>query len=253
MTKPGNKKSPGTPARELKHPDVNLQGQALGRKGQQTRQRLLEAVEQLLRTKRLRELRQAEVCRVAKVSPPAFYLYFPDIEALVLEAIAINQVIPDDLYDSIDQPWASDEVFTRARAFVARYVDYWSQHYHVLKARNLAADEGDLAVRELRFSVQVPILKKIAGKIALGQERSGDSSLLPLAGAAVVLASLERLVATMRSIVDDADPNVEFTTDDLIDAEAWILTRMIGGAPPMPPGAKGRKQKRASAGRAIQA
>jgi AcrR family transcriptional regulator len=225
--KTGTRRTPAA-LRVLKHPDVNQQGQALGRKGQLTRQRLIEAVEQLLRTKRLRDLRQADVCRVAKVSPPAFYVYFADIEALVLEAIAINQVVPDDLHALLNEVWAPDQTFTKARAFVACYVDYWDQHYHVLKARNLAADEGDPQVHALRFSVQVPLMEKLAEKIAAGQAVSGDNTLAPHAGASVVMASLERLVATMRFSFD-LDPGAKMTPSDLIDAEAWVLAKMIGG------------------------
>ncbi|MET0378119.1 MAG: TetR/AcrR family transcriptional regulator [Spongiibacteraceae bacterium] len=226
------KDSMATAARRvLQHPDVNQQGQALGRKGQLTRQRLIEAAEKLLHTKRLRDLRQADVCRVAKVSPPAFYVYFPDIETLVLEAIAINQVIPDELQQLLDEIWEPSAIFSKARAFVLSYVTYWDKHYHVLKARNLAADEGDPRVHELRFSVQVPIMERLAEKISEGQQLSGDNSLAPVAGASVIMSSLERLAATMRFSIGN-DPRADMTINDLIDAEAWILTKMIGGTQP---------------------
>ena len=212
-----------------KTPKKNQQGQVLGPKGQQTRERLIKAVEQLLQTKPLRDLRQADICRTAKVSPPAFYVYFPDIESLVLEAVARNQVLPAELELLMQENWEEPEIFDKARRFVCLYLEFWSQHYHLLKMRNLASDEGDTRMINLRLSFQVPIMEQLAAKIAAGQARSGDRSLKPVAGASVVIASLERLAPTVRFAFEN-EVREDMTNDDLIDAEAWILTRMIGGA-----------------------
>jgi AcrR family transcriptional regulator len=214
------RKTPSSTKRVITHPDVNQQGQALGPKGQQTRQRLIEAVEHLLRTKRLRDLRQADVCRVAKVAPSSFYSYFPDMEALVLEAIAVNQTMPSDMQALLEEDWPPELAFSKARTFVGRYIEYWEEHFHLFKARNLAADEGDPAVHELRLSMQEPVRQHLAEKIQAGQRYTRTKYVDPEAGAAVVMASLERLMSAMSFS--------SVRSDDLIDIEAWILTRMMG-------------------------
>jgi len=63
---------------------VALDGRALGRRGQQTRTRLLEATAQMLERVGLRDLRVVDIARVVGTSPATFYQYFRDVEEAVL-------------------------------------------------------------------------------------------------------------------------------------------------------------------------
>jgi len=205
-------------------PTHNLQGQVVGRKGQLTRLRLIETLCEMLRHRPLNDLRIMDLCREAKTSPGTFYLYFKDVQDLAFEAIRLYQEIPAELDELLLAEWPAEEAFEYAQRFVAGYVRYWQERYHLLHIRNLTADQGDERMVELRHSCVVPIMERLAGKIAgASGQRSGP--LTPLAGATVIMGSLERLAALSRFHVA---PRTDMSTQDLVDAEAWVLARMLG-------------------------
>jgi AcrR family transcriptional regulator len=217
----------------------NQQGQTLGRKGMQTRERLLEALERLLADRPSRELRLADICREAEVTPPTFYIYFSDINTLLLEAVQRRQVLPEALDRLLDEPWEGAEIFPKARAFVAGYMHFWEAHYHLFKMRNLVADEGDSDMVAVRWDFQVPILERIAAKIAAA-DTAASSPMTPIAGATVIMSSLERLAAVTRlqsslerlaevPQFEAGNPvRVDMSAEDIINAEAWVLAIMLG-------------------------
>lgn len=204
-------------------PTHNLQGQVVGRKGQLTRMRLIETLCEMLRHTPLSQLRILDLCREARTSPGTFYLYFRDVQDLAFEAIRLYQEIPEELDDLLQADWPPDAAFEYARRFVTEYVRYWRERYNLLHIRNLTADQGDERMIELRHSCVVPVMERLAAKIA--QARAYNvGPLTPLAGASVVMGSLERLAAVSRV---HATPRSDMSTQDLIDAEAWVLARML--------------------------
>lgn len=205
-------------------PTHNLQGQVVGRKGQLTRLRLIDTLCEMLRHRPLNDLRVMELCRQAKTAPGTFYLYFKDVQDLAFEAIRLYQEIPAELDELLRAEWPAEEAFQSAQRFVAGYVRYWQERYHLLQIRNLTADQGDERMVELRHSCVVPIMERLAEKIASAQ-RGGAGPLTPLAGATVIMGSLERLAALSRFHVA---PRSDMSTQELIDAEAWVLARMLG-------------------------
>ena len=64
--------------------ETNQQGQSLGDKGRRTRARLLEAATKLLKTRSVREMTVMDIAKRAKTSSATFYLYFKDVEDVVL-------------------------------------------------------------------------------------------------------------------------------------------------------------------------
>ncbi|WP_340053176.1 TetR/AcrR family transcriptional regulator [Pseudomonas sp. JAI120] len=205
-------------------PTHNLQGQAVGRKGQLTRLRLIETVAELLKHRPLSEIRVLDICREASTAPGTFYLYFKDVQDLVFESIRLNQEIPPELDALLRDEWPNDQASHYSRLFVSGYVKYWEERYHLLHIRNLTADQGDERMIELRHSCLVPILECLAEKIGRGCQAE-NPPLNPLAGAAVIMGSLERLAAIFRVHVA---PRSDMSTQDLINAEAWVLARMLG-------------------------
>lgn len=206
-------------------PTYNLKGKVLGRKGQLTRARLIATLENMLKHRPLRELRVMDICREAKTAPGTFYLYFEDVEGLALEAIRKSQELPTELSELLDSDWPRDQAFDFARRFISGYVAYWEEHYHLLHTRNLTADEGNLQMIELRHSCVVPLLERIANKIRSASKHHQDDALNPVAGATVIMGSLERLAAVFRFHVSQRS---DVSSEDFIDAEAWVLARMLG-------------------------
>src|SRR5579875_835714 len=62
-----------------------VDGRVAGRRGQATRSRLLECLQEMLKTSAFRDVTVIDVARMAGTSPATFYQYFPDIEAAILE------------------------------------------------------------------------------------------------------------------------------------------------------------------------
>lgn len=207
-------------------PAVNLQGQALGRKGQLTRMRLIATLEGLLKHRPLRDLRVMDICREAKTAPGTFYLYFRDVEDLALEAIRKCQELPQELNELLIEDWPTEQSFDYAKRFINGYVAYWEERYHLLHLRNLAADEGNQAMIDLRHSCVVPLLEQVAEKIRRARSNQSTKDVLnPTAAATVFMGGLERLAAVFRFHVSLRS---DMSVDDVITAQAWVLARMLG-------------------------
>src|SRR3954447_10384868 len=116
---------------------VAIDGRALGRRGAQTRRRLLDATEELLETHGIRDLRVVDIARVVGSSPATFYQYFRDVEEAVL---ALAESVGDEiapLAARLEPPWDATHGLDDARALVDGFVGYWDRHRAVLRTRNL--------------------------------------------------------------------------------------------------------------------
>lgn len=62
-----------------------VDGRVAGRRGQATRQKLLDCLGEMLSSSPYRDVKVIDVARKAGTSPATFYQYFPDVEGAVLE------------------------------------------------------------------------------------------------------------------------------------------------------------------------
>lgn len=62
-----------------------VDGRVAGRRGQETRQKLLDCLSEMLSSSPYRDVKVIDVARRAGTSPATFYQYFPDVEGAVLE------------------------------------------------------------------------------------------------------------------------------------------------------------------------
>lgn len=205
--------------------DRNQIGQVMGRKGQDTRARLVAAASQLIATRPLRELRVTDIARQAGLGAPNFYVYFPDVGAAVLAALEQHPQSSPEVLDLLGRDWASGAGLDHAHAFVAAYLSSWKDNFALLRARNLAADEGDERFIRQRMDDIGPILQGLTAQFEAAQARGAISSQVrPQAAAGVVLAGLERLAAARRWGRDaDAIPQ-----SDIWDAAAYVLASALG-------------------------
>jgi AcrR family transcriptional regulator len=170
---------------------VALDGRALGKRGAETRRRLLDATAARLEQTGLRDLRVVDIAREVGTSPATFYQYFRDVEEAVLalaEAVG-EQAAP--LVERIDEPWEGPAGMDSARRLVDGFLRYWDDHRAVLRTRNLAAQEGDRRFRDVRNQALKPITEGLSRKV----ERSGPPGLAPYAAAAALVAMMERMAA----------------------------------------------------------
>lgn len=198
----------------------------MGQKGQVTRLRLMSVVVEILKTTPFRNLKVADIARKASISPSTFYLYFKDVEELVLEVVKSTAKTPPEVLACLDREWTQENCFEQAREFVELYGKYWDEHRDILRLRNAEADRGNENFLEERLKWSQPILDAITKKIEQGQERDAISRQATAnAIAAVLLAAIERLSGSYP--VYRHEPNT--SRPMLIDAQARILAQLIAG------------------------
>lgn len=170
---------------------VALDGRPLGRRGAETRQRLLDATAQRLEDNGLRELRVVDIARAVGLSPATFYQYFADVEAAVLAlSIAVGEET-SSLAGLLAEDWNRPDGLAFARRLVEDFIANWDEHRAVLRTRNLAAQEGDDRFRSVRNESLRPLTEGIGAKVAARQ----TSGLSPYAAAAAMVSMLERMAA----------------------------------------------------------
>lgn len=207
----------------------NLEGQTMGRKGQETRARLLEVAEEMLNTVPLRGIRAADLARKAGISPANFYLYFENVDALVLHLADQAAERAQYLIGEAQLPWSWDGPEDHVERFVRAYFDFWDANRAVLRVRNLAAEEGNWAFHSARMRVTVPLHQGFAAKIdesrASGRLPAGPHSITL---ASMALAGLERSAATYLTYPS----RYGVTRERLIDAGVYMLKTLVLGPKP---------------------
>jgi AcrR family transcriptional regulator len=204
---------------------VAIDGRALGRRGAQTRRRLLDATAELLETRGIRDLRVVDIARAVGSSPATFYQYFRDVEAAVL---ALTQEVGNDLSPLLallGQPWDADHGLDDARALVAGFVEYWDRHRAVLRTRNLAAQEGDERFRDVRNRTLGEFMSSLTDKIAEARAAGRVvDEMSPLAASAALVALIERMAAFHREL----EP-IGISREDLVETTARIIHQTVVG------------------------
>lgn len=122
----------------------------LGRKGYETRQRLLQATTELLAQRPLGDLKVTDIARVACVVQPNFYTYFSSVEDAVYAAGA--EVSADHLAVFVEMDWEGPQGMSAARRLVEAAIAFWREHGPLLATIGMLADRRheDFAVLRVR-------------------------------------------------------------------------------------------------------
>lgn len=204
---------------------VAQDGRAVGKRGAQTRRRLLDATAQLLEHHGIRDLRVVDIAREVGTSPATFYQYFRDVEEAVL-ALASDvgdEIVP--LVSLLDEPWEGERGLDAARRLVDGFLDHWDRHRAVLRTRNLAAQEGDARFREVRNRTLMMLTQRFAEKITDAQARGlVVPEIRPAAAGAALVALIERMAA----FHIDLEP-LGVSRPDLVETTARILQQTVTG------------------------
>jgi AcrR family transcriptional regulator len=184
----------------MKHPDPapdrpreNLYGQKMGRKGAETRSRLMKAVTSLLERRSIRDLSVSEIAAVAGTSSSAFYVYFDDVNEVALAvAESVEQITPE-IESLLTQHWSREDAKAKASALIKAYAAFWHEHHAILRIRNLAADEGQKRFEDVRHASVSRIHTLLCKRIA-----AANNGLDPASGASAVLVLVERVATIAR-------------------------------------------------------
>lgn len=144
----------------------NLLGQKMGRKGRETRQKIMDAVLELLKTSSYKDLSVSDIASQADLSNATFYVYFKDVEELLYACVLAAALDLDELHAILDSEWSADNVREKVRRYVEVYNELWEKYRVELRVRNLEADQGNLRFLNLRIETTRDLLQKLGKKIA---------------------------------------------------------------------------------------
>jgi AcrR family transcriptional regulator len=183
----------------------NLLGQRLGRKGQETRERILQAALQLFDRPQDTQLTLSAVARTASVGMTTLYLYFPDLGDLVLAALTRVMDSADDAYlDRLRTRWPDDRLEECCLDFLRAHYRFWCDHARILHMRNSFADADDVRFVEYRDRESYPLIGMLVRQMdgdpragVVGDPNSREQRAVLLA--TVLLSGFERLATVINS------------------------------------------------------
>ncbi len=142
---------------------VNKSGKTLKRKGQQTRERLLDAAETLLKSESPVELTAIAIARDAGTVSSTFYIYFGDLKDLFYALAERAAKDMSEVLSVLREPIADAPHF--AQRVVQAFSIIWQSHSEVLRIRNLEADRGDPRFLALREETAIPIITAMCDRV----------------------------------------------------------------------------------------
>ena len=141
----------------------NCQGQKLGRKGKDTRDRIVEAARQLIVEARVHPMSLSAVARHASIGMSSIYTYFKDMTELVLAVLEPVGELSESAYiRMIRDRWPDDQLDKRAREFVHGFHGFWEENSRLLHLRNQMADQQDLRMIAHRIQMAQPVMTLLA-------------------------------------------------------------------------------------------
>lgn len=199
--------------------DHNLMGQRLGRKGRDTRDRILAATQKLLSDPSDTAITLSAVAREASLGMTSLYVYFSDLTELLLAVLAPVMASAEDAYLSqMREVWSDGDLGPRCNAFVDAFYTFWKRHARLLHLRNSYSDNGDARMGIYRVESAQPVIALLVGQM---EGSSAQDNALVAALATVLMTGLERVVTVatdFRLMLGDSAH-----VHDLLWAEARLL------------------------------
>jgi AcrR family transcriptional regulator len=139
-----------------------VDGRVAGRRGQATRQKLLDCLREMLETSPYRDVKVIDVARMAGTSPATFYQYFQDVESAILE-IANDMAKDGQRLKTLaeEQNWAGKGGYPAAEALADGFLEFWRDYEPILRVVDLASAEGDKRF----YKVRQKILTAVTGSL----------------------------------------------------------------------------------------
>jgi AcrR family transcriptional regulator len=169
-----------------------VDGRVAGRRGQATRQKLLDCLSEMLSSSPYRDVKVIDVARKAGTSPATFYQYFPDVEGAVLEIaeqMATEGAALTELLEG--RSWAGKAGWQTAQELVDGFLEFWRKNDAILRVVDLGAAEGDKRFYKLRMKILNSVNNSLADSVAELQAKGRvDKDVNPAAIAGSLVAML---------------------------------------------------------------
>ncbi|WAX81954.1 TetR/AcrR family transcriptional regulator [Streptomyces sp. KMM 9044] len=168
-----------------------VDGRVAGRRGQATRQKLLDCLSEMLSSSPYRDVKVIDVARKAGTSPATFYQYFPDVEGAVLEIAEHMASGGAELTELIEgRSWVGKAGWQTAQELVDGFLDFWKRNDAILRVVDLGAAEGDKRFYKIRMKILNSVNSSLADAVAELQAKGRvdkDVSPAAMAGSLVTM------------------------------------------------------------------
>jgi AcrR family transcriptional regulator len=201
----------------------NLLGQRLGRKGRDTRERILAATDRLLADPQGIPLSLSAVAREASLAMTTLYLYFSDLTELLLAVLDPIMGSAEDAYVAqLRRHWPDETLGDECLAFVTAFHAFWDRHTRILHLRNSYAAGLDPRMVRQRVASSSPLIALLVVQMDGDPAEAGS---LKLAIATALLTGTERLVtiATDTDLASAMDDEVVPNVPNLLRGQARLL------------------------------
>ncbi|GAA1069222.1 MULTISPECIES: TetR family transcriptional regulator [Kitasatospora] len=169
-----------------------VDGRVAGRRGQETRQKLLDCLREMLSTSPYRDVKVIDVARMAGTSPATFYQYFPDVEGAVLEIAEEMAEDSGGLKELVEgKSWAGKTGAATSEELVDGFLAFWRKNDAILRVVTLGAAEGDKRFFKIRMKVLNSVVAPLTEAVRSNQGKT-DKTIDP----AAVAGSLVSLLAS---------------------------------------------------------
>ncbi len=205
----------------------NLAGQKLGRKGRDTRDRIIAAAVELIYCSAADPLTLSAVARQANLGMTSLYNYFGDLPELLLAVLEPVMASAEDGYLGMLRPrWSDAELGERCYEFVAAYNDFWAQHTRLLHLRNGLSEAGDQRMADQRINTTQPIIRRICAQMD-GDPRARRSHRFAMA--TVLMIGMERsiTIATDRELPILIAQDIQHQADHFLRPCARLMEMAI--------------------------
>ncbi|MEU8028707.1 TetR family transcriptional regulator [Streptomyces sp. NPDC049099] len=174
-----------------------VDGRVAGRRGQATRQKLLDCLSEMLSSSPYRDVKVIDVARKAGTSPATFYQYFPDVEGAVLEIAEQMAAEGAGLTELLEgRSWAGKAGWQTAQELVDGFLEFWRKNDAILRVVDLGAAEGDKRFYKLRMKILNSVNNSLSDSIAELQSKGRvDKDVNPAAVAGSLVAMLAAVAA----------------------------------------------------------
>jgi len=209
--------------------NTNKDGQAIGRKGAESRARLLAATRRLLaELPSAKKLTASSIARAAGLASQTFYLYFDDVEEILLSLSIEASEDTASIIAALDADWDLSAPRIYTAGVVDAFYQYWDRHRAILNIRNYMADRGDEPFANARNKSAMPIIIKIAARMRTAQGESRLAERDATARSIIIFSAIERMAARYST---SQGLQLMPAGEDLKRAEANILALLL--SPPV--------------------
>ena len=201
----------------------NLNGQRLGRKGRDTRERIITVATELVATADHAQISLSAIARQAGMGMTSLYAYFTDLTEVLLAVLDPVMAEADESYlRLVATPWPDATLADNCDAFINAFYQFWLRNSSILHLRNTMADRKDARMTAQRIDAAREVIGHIVAQMGHDPDERGTDA---VGMATVLYMGFERAIniATDRHFGDVMTEQFAPDVEHYLQAEARLL------------------------------